>query len=69
MPGPVPTPLYHFTAIHHLESITEHGLLCDTTAAAGSLAVEVGNRGIKEQRRRRAVPVCPRGEDSSSGSA
>ncbi|MGH3802502.1 MAG: DarT ssDNA thymidine ADP-ribosyltransferase family protein [Pseudonocardiaceae bacterium] len=25
------------------------------------LAVEVGNRGIKKRRRRRAVPVGPRG--------
>ncbi|MGH3867174.1 MAG: DarT ssDNA thymidine ADP-ribosyltransferase family protein [Pseudonocardiaceae bacterium] len=49
MPRPVPTPLYHFTPIHHLASIIERGLLCDTGAAAGPLAVEVGNRGIKEQ--------------------
>lgn len=61
MPRPVPTLLYHFTPIHHLASIIERGLLCDTSAAAGPLAVEVGNRGIKEQRRRRAVPVGPRG--------
>ncbi|MGH3873529.1 MAG: type II toxin-antitoxin system toxin DNA ADP-ribosyl transferase DarT [Pseudonocardiaceae bacterium] len=61
MPRPVPTPLYHFTPIHHLASIIEHGLLCDSRVAAGLLAVEVGNRGIKEQRRRRAVPVGPCG--------
>ncbi|MGB6162377.1 MAG: DUF4433 domain-containing protein [Pseudonocardiaceae bacterium] len=61
MPRPVPTWLYHFTPIQHLASIIEHGLSCDTGAAAGPLAVEVGNREIKEQRRRRAVPVGPRG--------
>lgn len=61
MPRPVPTQLYHFTPIHHLASIIERGLLCDASAAAGPLAVEVGNRGIKERRRRRAVPVAPRG--------
>ncbi|MEO7196441.1 MAG: DUF4433 domain-containing protein [Pseudonocardiaceae bacterium] len=61
MPRPVPTWLYHFTPIHHLASIIERGLLCDTGAAADPLAVEVGNRGIKERRRRRAVPVDPRG--------
>ncbi len=61
MPRPVPTPLYHFTPIHHLGSIIEHGLLCDNGAAAGLLAIEVGNRGIKERRRRRALPVGPRG--------
>jgi hypothetical protein len=61
VPRPVPTPLYHFTSIHHLDSIIERGLLCDNGAAAGLLAVEVGNRGIKERRRRRAVPVGPRG--------
>lgn len=61
MPRPVPTPLYHFTSIHHLASIIEHGLVCDTSAATGLLSVEVGNRGIKEQRRRRPVPVAPGG--------
>ncbi len=61
MPRPVPTPLYHFTPIHHLKSIIEQGLLCDTGTTAGLLAVEVGNRSIKGRRRRRAVPVGPRG--------
>ncbi len=61
VPRPVPTPLYHFTSIHHLASIIEHGLLCDNSAAVGLLAVEVGNRGIKERRRRQAVPVGPGG--------
>lgn len=61
MPRPVPTPLYHFTSVHHLASIIECGLHCDNSTAAGLLAVEVGNRGIKERRRRRAVPVAPRG--------
>ncbi|MCA1704198.1 MAG: DUF4433 domain-containing protein [Actinobacteria bacterium] len=61
MPRPVPTPLYHFTSIHHLASIIERGLLCDNGAAADLLTVEVGNRGIKERRQRRTVPVGPRG--------
>ncbi len=61
MSRPVPTPLAHFTPIHHLASIIERGLLCDTDTAHGLLTVEVGNRGIKERRRRRAVPVGPRG--------
>jgi hypothetical protein len=57
---PVPTRLYHFTAIDHLETIVQHDLLADTTAAATALIkVEVGNRGIKG--RRRTVPVGPRG--------
>lgn len=59
---PLPTRLYHFTSIDHLETIVQHGLLADTTAAAsGLITVEVGNRGIKERRRRRVVPVGPRG--------
>lgn len=61
MARPVPTRLYHFTSIDHLETIVQHGLLADTTAAAtGLITVEVGNRGIKERRRRRVVPVGPR---------
>ncbi len=48
MPRPVPTPLYHFTSIHHLDSIVERGLHCDNGAVAGLLAVEVGNRGVSK---------------------
>jgi hypothetical protein len=61
VPRPMPTPLYHFTSIHHLASIIDRGLLCDNGAVTDLLAVEVGNRGIKERRRHRAVPVGPRG--------
>lgn len=62
MPRPVPTPLYHFTPIGHLATIIERGLLCDRQAVALSLqSVDVGNRGIKAQRRRRAVLAAPRG--------
>lgn len=59
---PVPTPLYHFTPIDHLATIIERGLLCDTQAAAlGLQSIDVGNRGIKAQRRSRAVRAGPRG--------
>jgi hypothetical protein len=62
VPRPVPTPLYHFTAIDHLPSIIDRGLLCDDRAAAEHLlTVEVGNSGIKDIRRRRRVPVPPGG--------
>lgn len=62
MPRPIPTPLYHFTPIDHLAKIIERGLLCDTQAVALSLqAIDVGNRGIKAQRRHRAVRAGPRG--------
>ncbi|QYG12081.1 DUF4433 domain-containing protein [Microbacterium sp. PAMC22086] len=57
-----PTIVYHFTHVDHLSTIVEHGLLSDASAAAGSLlTTEVGNRGIKDQRRRCAVPVPPGG--------
>lgn len=56
MPRPQPTLLYHFTHVDNLASIVREGLLCDT-AAPDHCLVDVGNRGIKEQRRRRPVPV------------
>lgn len=66
VPRPVPTPIYHFTSIDHLPSIIERGLRCDNdTATAGLLSVEVGNRGIKERRRRREVLVPPGGAVAS----
>ena len=62
VPRPVPTRLYHFTSIDHLEMIVQHGLLADTdAAAAGLLTVAVGNRGIKGRRRSRTVPIGPGG--------
>ena len=52
--------ILHFTRVEHLPLIVEHGLLADARAAA-HLKVEIGNRGIKAQRSRRAVPVPPGG--------
>jgi hypothetical protein len=54
---PDPVQVVHFTHVEHLAAIAEHGLLSDTLAQErGLLTTEVGNRGIKEQRRQRAVP-------------
>ncbi len=62
MPRPTPTPILHFTHISHLESIAENGLACDTDAQdSGLLAVDVGNRSVKDQRRTKAVPCGPGG--------
>lgn len=59
---PVPTPILHFTHFDLLPSIVRSGLVADTQAqSSGQLTVEVGNRGIKEMRRRRPVPVAPYG--------
>lgn len=60
MPRPTPTRLYHFTHVANLPSIVAGGLLCDS-AAAEQCEVEVGDRGIKDRRRRRPVPVEPGG--------
>ena len=52
--------ILHFTRVEHLPLIVEHGLLSDARVAK-HLQVEIGNRGIKAQRARRAVPVPPGG--------
>ncbi|MGI8631827.1 MAG: type II toxin-antitoxin system toxin DNA ADP-ribosyl transferase DarT [Solirubrobacterales bacterium] len=59
-PRPPPTLLYHFTHMENLPSIVAGGLLCEAAGTARS-SVEVGNRRIKDQRRRRPVPVEPGG--------
>jgi ssDNA thymidine ADP-ribosyltransferase, DarT len=52
----------HFTHVQHLKAIIKHGLLSDNQARTfDGFQVEVGNQGIKEQRRRRLVPVDPGG--------
>jgi len=57
-----PTPVFHFTHVNHLATLVQHGLLCDSEAhEAGVLTAEVGNLGIKDQRRQRAVPLQPGG--------
>jgi hypothetical protein len=57
-----PTVVMHFTHIDHLATVVQHGLLSDTEAqATGLLSTEVGNREIKERRRRREVPIEPGG--------
>lgn len=62
MPRPIPTPIVHFTHVDHLATVVQHGLLADNAAvAAGLLSIEVGNRDIKERRRRRPVPIQPAG--------
>ncbi|MEV6965201.1 DarT ssDNA thymidine ADP-ribosyltransferase family protein [Hamadaea sp. NPDC051192] len=54
--------IMHFTHIDHLPTIVSRGLLSDSAAqASGNLTREVGNQEIKEQRRRRAVPIAPGG--------
>lgn len=62
MPRPIPTPILHFTHISHLASIAANGLTSDAEAQTnGLLAVEVGNRSVKDQRRRKVVPCGPGG--------
>lgn len=54
--------LFHFTHVANLPSVIAHGLRSDSAVRAdGSLAVEVGEDRIKEQRRRRNVPIGPGG--------
>jgi hypothetical protein len=61
-PSPSPKLIMHFTHVSHIAAIAADGLLSDTAAqATASFKVEVGNAGIKEQRRRRPVPVAPGG--------
>lgn len=64
--GTVTTPrsglLFHFTHRLNLPSVIAYGLRSDSAVRAdGSLAVEVGEDRIKEQRRRRGVPMGPGG--------
>ncbi|MER7004640.1 DUF4433 domain-containing protein [Dactylosporangium sp. NPDC000555] len=62
MVSPEPVWIMHFTHVSHLTAIAAAGLLSDSAAqGASSFKVEVGNTGIKEQRRRRVVPVAPGG--------
>lgn len=54
--------LFHFTHVANLPSVITHGLRSDAALQADrSLAVEVGEVRIKEQRRRRSVPIGPGG--------
>lgn len=59
MARPRPTFLYHFTHVDNLALIVTRGLLCESAGTPRS--VEVGNRRIKDRRRRRQVPVGPGG--------
>ena len=55
--------LFHFTHIDNLASVARSGLNSDqAVASSGMDFVEVGNRGIKEQRRHRLVPIQPHGK-------
>jgi len=59
---PVPTPLYHFTHISHLETVLAAGLRCDAAMqGTDELVNEVGNLDVKQRRRGRQVPVSPFG--------
>jgi hypothetical protein len=63
MPRPVPTLLFHFTRLEHLPTIVTSGLHCDRRAQTDDvLAIEVGNRDVKELRSTRSVPVEPGGD-------
>ncbi len=58
----MPTRVLHFTHVDHLPDVALHGLLSDNAAQTrGLLATAVGNREIKERRRRRLVPLPPGG--------
>lgn len=48
--------ILHFTHLDNLAAVVRHGLLSDVRARA-SLVAEVGDKGIKESRRRKVVPV------------
>lgn len=54
--------LFHFTHINNLASVVMSGLNCDSAVVSSGMSfVEVGNRDIKERRRRRSVPIKPHG--------
>lgn len=62
MSRPKPTWLYHFTHLDHLASIATDGLLADSHAVElGRITTEVGEPGIKAQRRYRRVPCGAEG--------
>ena len=54
--------LFHFTHVTNLVTIVQDGLHCDSDVTATRRSfTEVGNQGIKSQRRSRAVPISPGG--------
>lgn len=62
MPRPVPTPIMHCTAVEHLASVVENGLMSDVRTRAHDVTqVELGDSAIKERRRRKLVPRSPYG--------
>lgn len=62
MARPIPTPVFHFTRVEHLDTIVAQGVACDRQAQAnGLLRIEVGNAGIKARRAQRLVPESPKG--------
>ena len=54
------TDVLHFTHIDHLPGIIANGLACDSDVA-DALVREVGNRGVKDIRRRMPIRVPPGG--------
>ena len=61
MTRPIPTPIFHITHARHLDSIITNGLRCDRLAQAEGLAVEIGNRDLKDDRRSVPIRVAPGG--------
>ncbi len=54
--------IYHFTHVNNLKAIRAAGFLrCDSVAREGMTRTEVGDPDIKESRRRRVIPIEPRG--------
>ncbi|MDG4764326.1 DUF4433 domain-containing protein [Solwaraspora sp. WMMD406] len=52
----------HFTHVENLPIIAATGrLACDVSARAGLTRTEVGDPAIKDSRRRRQIPIGPRG--------
>jgi hypothetical protein len=57
------TDILHFTHIDHLPGIIQSGLSCDGEVST-ALLHEVGNRSVKELRRKTAIRVSPGGHVS-----
>ena len=57
-----PTAVFHFTHIDHLATVIRENLLCDAAVQGSALlSTEIGNVGIKGQRRGRSIKVGPNG--------
>jgi ssDNA thymidine ADP-ribosyltransferase, DarT len=63
LPCPVPTPIFHITAIDNLRSIARGGALVSTNIAAakGIAAVTIAYQHIQGRRAVRRIPIAPGG--------